>query len=606
MDTLYLGTGIKEIGAAAFGACFELKSINYASDEAAFKEIENYAILDGITINYGAIDNNITVEIPIFSPAVSVQSVTVDGRSTNYTLNYYSGRYSSVIIRSTNAADFDGKELCIKGTMDQTKFTRNSAGTNFMSVTENSISGKSAILGCTVCESFDGRIFLSGNPALPNTVFYSSRDDTGRNNPTYFGVLNYFNDGTGSFPVKSLLSAGDSLAVFKSGDDGGGSIYYHVPSETGINILPKIYPVSYIHSGIRAVGESISFFDDPVFISDLGLTALDKKMINLEKSIVCRSRNVNERLLSEKLEKISMTRWCGYLALLAEGHMYLADSRQTFTNENGYTEYEWYYLSGIGTYKDANVLYKFSERAKAGYHVKEDQIDEPVSTSVYVTLNEDDKTVYFTTINGKKYEVYTEHERVGGVFSPATTLCSADGDILFFGTASGDICVFNNDKRGVPPFYIEAQADFDADEYKKHFGKRIHPYFYAFDEHAPFYALSTVSDNAGIPHLTKSTVKNSLTAKLRCFGKGEITCEVGTDKSGYKVVSKLPSLSLNFSELDFSALSFSNSETLTIPIKERERGWIEKKVSFYTSEYMSPFGLYSVSYRFNVKGKIKY
>ncbi len=606
MTTLYLGTGIKEIGVCAFGACFALKSINYAGDKESFEAIDNQASYEGITINYGVYDNNITVEIPIFSPAINISSVTVDGTTVNPTLTSMNGRYTSVILRSTNAADFDGKELCITGTMDQNKFTKNSEGTNFMSIADKSITGKAAILGCTVCESFDGRVFLSGNPALPNTVFYSSRDSTGRNNPTYFGVLNYFNDGTGTFPVKSLLSAGDSLAVFKSGDDGGGSIYYHTPKETGINILPKIYPVSYIHSGISARGESISFFDDPVFISDLGLSALDKKMINLERSIVCRSNNVNEKLLSENLENISMTKWCGYLVLLAEGHIYLADSRQMFTNEYGNVEYEWYYLSGIGTYKNSTILYKFSERAKDGFFVKEDQIDQPVTTGIYVGLTDKDETVYFTTIKGKKYEVCTEHERVGGTFSPASAICSAGGDILFFGTKSGDICVFNNDMRGVPPFYIKEQKDFDEDEYNKHFGKRIHPYFYSFDEHAPFYALSTVSDNGGIPHLTKSTVKNSLAAKLKCFGKGYITCEVGTDKSGYKEVSRLPALSLNFSEFDFSALSFSNNENLTIPIKERERGWIEKKVTFYTGKYMSPFGLYSVSYRFNVKGKIKY
>ncbi len=608
MTTLYLGTGIREIGVCAFGACFALESINYAGDEASFLQIDNQATasLEGITVNYGVVDKRLILQIPVFSPATRISSVTADGRTLVPTYTMSGIHYTSIILTTSNPSEYDGKEICISGTMDSAKFTKNSEGTNFMSQAEVTITGKRAILGCRVCESFDGRVFLAGNPSLPNTVFYSSRDSTGRNNPTYFGVLNYFNDGTGSFPVKSLLSAGDSLAVFKSGDDGGGSIYYHTPKETGIDILPKIYPVSYIHSGISACGESISFFDDPVFISDLGLSSLDKKMINLERSVVTRSTNVNEKLLSENLAGISMTKWCGYLVLLAEGHIYLADSRGRFTNEYGNTEYEWYYLSGIGTYKNSKLLYKFSERAKEGYLVKEDSIDEPVSTTVYSALNENDEGVYFTRIDGKMYEVYTENERVGGTFSPAVAIASSDDDILFFGTASGDICVFNNDKRGVPPFYIEQQADFNLEEYKKHFGKRIHPFFYAFDGHAPFYAVTTVSDNGGIPNLTKSTVKNSLTAKLKCFGKGYISCEVGTDKSGYKEVSRLPAASLNFSEFDFSALSFSNSETLTIPIKERERGWVEKKVSFYTDKYMSPFGIYSVNYRFTVKGRIKY
>ena len=97
----------------------------------------------------------------------------------------------------------------------------------------SSVDGIFAILGCTVCENFDGRVFISGHPELPNTVFYSARDESGENNPLYFGELNYFCDGTGPFGVCSILAAAESLAIFKSGDDGGGSIYYHTPKETG-------------------------------------------------------------------------------------------------------------------------------------------------------------------------------------------------------------------------------------------------------------------------------------------------------------------------------------------------------------------------------------
>ena len=44
---------------------------------------------------------------------------------------------------------------------------------------------------------------------------------------------------------------------------------------------------------------------------------------------------------------------------------------------------------------------------------------------------------------------------------------------------------------------------------------------------------------------------------------------------------------------------------MTIPLKEREKGWIEKEMSFYSDEYSSPFGIYSVTFRFAIKGKIK-
>ena len=117
--------------------------------------------------------------------------------------------------------------------------------------------------------------------------------------------------------------------------------------------------------------------------------------------------------------------------------------------------------------------------------------------------------------------------------------------------------------------------------------------------------MTTVNDNGGIPHLTKSTVKHSLAVKLRSIGTGDIICEVGTEKRGYKEIARLPDATLNFSEFDFSSLSFENNDFITLPLREREKGWIEKSVGFYSDKYASPFGISSLSYRFFIKGRIK-
>lgn len=607
LSRFHIGAGIQYIGAAAFHGCTKLKSISCALDEESFLAIDGMNATEGITIAYSTVYNAANLEFPIFSEALDVTEVTVGGAgAVDYYLKFNGENASAIIISCTDKNALDGKEICISGILNETSFTKSDAGKNFIAESEGKISGKDAILGCRVCEIFDGRIFLSGNPALPNTVFYTARDATGRNNPTYFGVLNYFNDGEGSFPVTSLLSAGDSLAVFKSGDDGGGSIYYHVPKETEVNILPKIYPVSYIHSGVCSLGESITFFDDPLFLSSLGCTALDKKRIDLERSVTTRSTNVNSRLLSEDLSKVSLARWCGYLVLLAEGRIYLADSRDIYTNNRGYAEYEWYFLNGIGAFRSGKRIFKYSEIPHPGFLAMADKANTEIEEGeVYLNITEDKETVYYVKINGKKYEVYTEGEIRGGVFYPATTVASTEGDLLFFGTDIGDVCVFNNDKRGVPPTFVAGGRDFNADEYKEQYGNKIHPYFYSFDGHAPLYALSTPKDDCGMPNMTKSTVKNSLSAKIRCLGTGNICCEVGSDRAGYKEIAKLPDYTLNFSELDFSAISFANTESLTLPIKERERGWIEKSVTLYSNKYASAFGLYSICYRFTVKGKIK-
>ena len=603
LESFYLGLATTFIDVAVFTDCPNLKSINYAGDEFAFSMINIDADMTEISVNHNVRYNAISVEIPIFTPAVALKSVTLGGADVGYSVKTENEIITAIVINAEDKSDVDGKEVTINGISDDGKFTLNSAGNNFIAQEGSSISGRDAILGCRVCESFDGRVFISGNPRLPNTVFYSTRDDTGKNNPTYFGILNYFNDGVGSFSVQSLLAAGESLAVFKSGDDGGGSIYYHTPRETGIGILPKIYPVSYIHSGISAIGDSVSFFDDRLFLSALGLTSLDKQAINLERSIGIRSHNVNRKLLSENLEEISITKWCGYLALCAEGRIYLADSRQTFTHPTGHTEYEWYFLSGIGTYSNERKVFKYASCAKEGYATHPNS-DARVTETVYLSM-EGDEVVCYTKEGGVKYAVYTDGENVEGVFNPACCVLGTGNDLLFFGTENGDVCVFNNDKRGVPPPWLKEQEGFDENEYREHFGKRIHPYYYSFAFHAPRYALSTVSDNGGFPNLTKSTVKHTLAIKLLTIGHGNLYCEVGTDRTGYKEISKIPDGALNFDELDFSALTFTNTEYTTLPIKEREKGWIEKSMSFYSNEYSSPFGIYSITYRFEIKGKIK-
>ena len=421
LESVYLGAGISFVGMDCFSICPSLTEINYAADAASFAAIGGYMDFSKFTINYSTYSDGIRVEIPIFSPAVSILHVKLgDEVIYDYERKEKDGLVISLLIDREYASELDGKEVMIGGLASPTNFTRHSVGYDFIEENGSTITGYDAIVGCTVCECFDGRIFLAGNPALPNTVFYSSRDATGKNNPLYFGVLNYFNDGVGSFGIRSLLATGDSLAVFKKGDDGGGSIYYHTPKETGFDILPKIYPVSYIHSGIYAKGPSISFYDDPIFISGLGVTALDKKAINLERSISVRSSNINSRLLSEDLESICLAKWCGYLVVLSGDHMYLADSRATFVSDKGNTEYEWYYATEIVSYGSDTPVYRFSEAKVTGiqnYPTPHAKVTTPVRLETNV-----DEDHYVTYVDGVKYLVYRSNEKEGGTMSAATVL----------------------------------------------------------------------------------------------------------------------------------------------------------------------------------------
>ena len=602
LEKFYLGGGLKKYGTGVFDGCESLLELEYALDMYSYSEIEGFEASAALTTLFNKQNNACAIEIPLYTPTTEILSVKLGGEDIEYSEVTEDGFIRSVVIESDNKYEIEGLEIEILAITDDRHPTESQTTPDFLSGA-GGISAAEAIFGCTISESFDGRIFLSGNPKLPNTVFYSSTEADGKRNPLYFGSLCYFNDGVGGYGVRSLLAASNMLAVFKSGDDGCGSIFYHTPKETELDILPKIYPTAYVHSGIYAQGGSISFFDDPLFISPLGVCALEKQAINLDRSIVCRSHNVNARLLSEQLQSVRLTEWCGYLVLLANGRIYLADSRSTFTHGTGGVEYEWYYLSGIGTYSGDRQAYRYSLTAHSGYKVHPSAPALSEGTLYSSSVGED--KVYYVSPDGvTRYEVNASEEMIGGSFCPATELLSIYGRLIF-GCENGDVCVFNNDKRGVAPRRISDSADFDADEYREKMGRRIHPDFYSFAGHAPRYALITPADNCGIPHLTKSTVKGSLAVKCRALNAGKLICEVGTDRSGYREITSFPGGEFDFESLDFTLLSANTSDSYTVVIGERERGWIEKQIAFYADEYASPFGIYSVSYRFTVKGNIK-
>ncbi len=604
LERLYLCGALFSIGEGSFTACPKLSEVHTERDLIGFTELFSESTdFSGAEIiplsRYSAEE----LEIPIFSPAESVSSVSLEGEEVPFTVKIKNSMIIAVIVNADDVPE--GASFLISGSMAASEFTKSSYGTSFLEESGGRISGFDAICGCNVAESFDGRIFLSGNPKLPNTVFYTARDSTGRNNPTYFGILNYFNDGIGSFGIESMLAAGDSLAVFKSGDDGCGSIYYHTPRTTGSDLLPVIYPVSYVHNGIHAIGKSISFFDDPVFLSALGVCALDKRNINSERSISVRSHNINSRLLAESLAETSMTRWCGYLVLAVNGHIYLADSRDTFLHSTGSTEYEWYYLDGIGSRHGDEEVFRYAGAAEPGYSVHP-AVDSPVEGRfIYSDVLPDGKTVLYSWENGVKYRIYGVGEKRGGQFYPAVCVYSTLDDLLFFGTASGALCVFNNDRRGAPPLWSSNPTESEKLEYKRLLGRRLHSSYYSFNGHAPRYVLSTVSDNGGFPNLEKSTLKDSVVAKLRLMGSGRIVCEAETEEKCSSEEVSLPSCGIDFGDIDFTSLSFADSEELTVSFKEREKNWIEKRLSFRADSHGAPFGIYSITYRFKTKGKIK-
>lgn len=244
-----------------------------------------------------------------------------------------------------------------------------------------------SILKCTVATVFDNRIFLAGNPDTPNTIYFSQL-----NAPSYFGELTYEQVGTESTAIMGFIRINDSLATLKNNSQQEPTVFLHTPQETGVEYNVKTYPTKDGLAGAGCVSTRgyCNFLDDPVFMSPLGLQAIGKMNVGLERSIEHRSSLVDGKLVNETgLDKVILKQWHGYLLCLVNGRMYLADSLQMYKQKaTDIVEYEWFFWENIGLYDE------------------------------------------------------------GGTFYPASSLMVYD-DELYFGTENGVVCKFNTDqKRG--------------------------------------------------------------------------------------------------------------------------------------------------------------
>lgn len=204
------------------------------------------------------------------------------------------------------------------------------------------------ILGCTIVEEFDNRIFLSGNPDYPNLVFHSSL-----NNPMYFSDTDVYEDGKDDGYIRSMVSGNNALWVFRDTDKGNG-VYYHTAAFD--NTYGKIYPSAHSSVSMGCVGGAINFLDDIVFFSRQGMESISQN-ITAEQFATHKSSLV-DRIMSSKegYKDMVFAEWEGYLFVFIGADVFLADSRAVMANE-GHYEYEWYHWKLFIDDKENKVPY---------------------------------------------------------------------------------------------------------------------------------------------------------------------------------------------------------------------------------------------------------
>ena len=322
-------------------------------------------IKDGI--NYLTYDGDILKDVEGFIPTTSISrspsgggkdyqhvnlinsyrknSFCADGKSKDYYLDSPIMDNSNIIVWINNIKQTSGYSVNISTGCVTFITAPNKPDTdgedNVIIQYSKTISGnKEMILKCKLLEVFDNRVFFAGNIDYPNTIFHSSLD-----NPTYISDEDHYSEGMDGAIVKAMIASGNALYTFKEPSSSNTSVFYHVPSEytdSNTGLATKAYASQHSSISKGCIATAINFNDDIVMFSSEGMEGITGS-ITSEQVLSHRSSVIDSKLLQERNYKnMILQEFVGYLLVIIDNHIYLADSRSKFTNAS-HTEYEWFY-----------------------------------------------------------------------------------------------------------------------------------------------------------------------------------------------------------------------------------------------------------------------
>ncbi len=603
LKTLYLPRTLRELGANLCDAS-TLLSVHFGGTSSEFVSIEGYKQLvpspapSGFHIFYESVYRAARYRFPLHLPTAAVLAVTLDsaaiasdsGDPRYRCISAEEGRIAAICLETSDHRTIDGKTLSLSLSLSSELVGASlGCGHSFTG------SGRDAVNGCTLIARFEDRLFLTGNPALPGVVLYTHRRADGESDPAYIGLYNSFTDGDGRAEVRAILPTADSLLVMTEELPELPSLFCHTGQDTEDDTVPRIYPLAEEIGGLGGAWEATVFLGEALFLSRHGLEAVERTALYEERRTGHRSSAVDARLLREELGEASLFRFGTYLGIAVGGRVYLADGRRRST-ESGHSEYEWYYLSGIGSFPGDAPRYRLQVAplpdALADIRVTVEGRSVPIETAEEAeyadglplySLTAEGITLTYAVRNGRALLAATDGERCGGSFSPATAFRECE-DLLFFGTEAGSLLVFNTDRRnrdGIIP-------------------RR----YYSFCGHAYPSGCATKIDNCDLPNYRKSTVRSGGAVRLKAMTGGKLEVRVRTEEGSFSVADTLYGGRGSFEETDFASAEFHLGEDVIVPLREAKRRWVEKQLYFVSEEYQRPFGILSVAYQYRVAGRI--
>lgn len=619
--SLVIGAGLTSVGRSAF-ACARMDALTLHGEQTGYWEAvtvgEGNELLQSAPTTY-------VYQYPIrfcaFSlrePATELLAFSIGGERFDATeercfIAQTDGMITGAVIQSQDGKDLAGQEVELEVRLAPSIFRTSSLHPDF-SAANPAYTGSAAeaILGSRVTCLYDGRVFFTGNPALPNTVFYAARDRWGAVNPAYIGVLNYFNAGVGQNPIRALLPTASHLAVLKGGEGTEGSVVLYAGRDTGEDLLPRIYAAEQTLSAAACLGGAENFRGDPVYLARDGVASVGSESLNATRVVRHRSTLI-DAALAEKAGQVPLsTVFEGYYILLyPNGDAYLADGRRPTSTALG-TEYEWYRLSGVVGYTDDVPVFRYA----AGYEVEEapqitlegrrvtvdlhpaagqlplgatEETYPAIYPAVRTVTGEDGRSFSYVveTRSGERipYLVARTGERMGGTPAAPSALAACGGK-LFFGCTNGQVFTVNTDRRRA--------------------GGGLPAELYAFGGHAFIAGFETGLDLCGVPNYTKRTLRRTAVAEIRTGGA--VTLDVRVHHGAYRTVTTgaiTAGGGVSFDTLRFDTISFGAGGLSTLVLHEGNRKWVGKQYRMYTRGVAAPFALHRIAYSWQVAGKIK-
>ena len=615
LTTLILPGTLRTVKSYAFYGCSSLATLHYGGDDFAGEvgvSILGNQPLSALTPNNGsdgAGEFGDAYTLAFDAPADGVVEVKLDGAEIYedagdpvYSVGTKNGQAVSVTVKTSDRRKLRGCRL----TVTVSASSRRAGGESVREALPGYTGEiRDMIRRCRLITVFDGRLFLSGNPDLPDVVFYSCRNAAGTMEGGYFGVYQYFRDGAGKDAVVSMVAGPDALTVFTSGN-GRGGVFRHAAASTGDDQLPRIYPRESGNELPGAVGDAILYRDAPVFVSAAGIYSVLPSGLRYERSTVCRSEGIAS-LFPLDPASVRLGVWDGYLAVfLPGGEVLLGDGRQGREQPSEGTGFEWWRLSGIGGRTGDRVVYRFSSALPSGAAALGVTLAPPelLDTATEETVVEENG-VLSVTVGTARCAVYGGREKAGGTLSPPSAF-AANGDELLFGVGTGKLYRFNTDKRGVPPTAeLSGMTEGDVARYRENHPGEIAPEWYDFDGHPIPVLLETAQDDGGLPTCRKNTVAGSAFLDLDRLPRSTFSLTVGSDGKTPAQSFRINASGADFSSVDFSAFSFAPCGAGTAVFREKCRLWHRKRYLIRTEEFDSPISVRAVLYRAEEAGKVK-